>query len=54
MDDLLDLDQFGDDPFEVDSQVAHLFNHPTLDWKTSWTSGRTTRCSTRRNLQRTG
>jgi hypothetical protein len=28
--DLLDPDLLGDDPFEVDSQAAHLFKHPHL------------------------
>lgn len=30
MGDLIDPDLLGEDPFEVDTQAAHLFKHPYL------------------------
>ena len=41
VDERLDLDLLGDDPFEVDTQVTHLFKHPHLgmeDVLDVWTS----------------
>ena len=30
MNELFDLDQLDDDPFEIDTQAAHLFKHDSL------------------------
>jgi hypothetical protein len=43
-----------EDPFEIDSQAAHLFKHPHLGSTTSMTCGPVIRCSTRPSLLRTG
>jgi hypothetical protein len=53
--DRLDLDLLDeDDPFEIDEQAAHLFEHPQLgidDIDDVWASGP---CSTRPSRLRTG
>jgi hypothetical protein len=43
-----------EDPFEIDSQAAHLFKHPHLGSTISTMSGPVIRCSIQPNLRRIG